>query len=227
MITIEPCCCQKQLCTLRDTIASGGTKDIRGFGDMSITELLPALLTRYAETRLLIMAPSLPDQAAEAVSKWMKRQWARADGNGKMDVVSSLTIIADFGEEVSPMASLWLKDNPFPGRLTLVERKQEDTVILLPDIAVIGPVNLRYGHDFTAVVTTEKQRVKGLWENLGPKDEPGGSGPKDEPKEDTPADGQTPESDPLPPEESQGYMKEEVKESSAPEAGRARSRRRR
>lgn len=236
MTIIEPCCCQKQLCHLRDTIASGGTKEIRGYGDMSLTELLPALLTRYAETRLLIMAPSLPDQAAEVISRWMRRQWGRADGRGKVDVISSLTLITDLDQEVSPIVSGWRKGCEFTERLTLVDKKQKGTVILLPDIAFIGPVNMRYGRDFTAVVTTEGNRVKELWENLGPKNEPKDSGSENEPKivgsesepDDAPAEVQTPNHEPPTFEESQGEMKEEEKkEPIAPEVSRPRSRRKR
>lgn len=164
MRTIEPCCTAKQLCMLRDAIGDGGTAQFQGFGDMSLTELLPALLTRYAETEMMIIAPSLPDQAAEVIEKMMKRQWARADGVGKIDNVSRLKLVSDLSPEKSPIASQWLKDNPFGGRLTLVDRKQGDTAVLLPDIAVTGPLNMRYGHNFVCDVTTVKEQVRNLWE---------------------------------------------------------------
>ena len=135
---------------------------------MSISELLPALLTRYSQTSLLIMAPELPDQAAEAVARWMKRRWALNDGSGRVDVVSRLTVITDLDESVSPMAAGWLKDDPFGGRMTLVGRRQPETVILLPDIAVVGPVNMRYGRNFTATVTTVREQVDRLWAELLP-----------------------------------------------------------
>ncbi len=50
MITIKPCCFRRQLLELRDAIKDGGTAQLQGYGDVSITEVLPALLTRYTET---------------------------------------------------------------------------------------------------------------------------------------------------------------------------------
>lgn len=173
MRTIEPCCAQKQFVALRDVIGQNGTAQFQGYGDMSLTEMLPALLTRYSETEMMIVAPSLPDQAAEAVERWMKRQWARMNGRGKMNVISHLTIIADLSEEKSPRGSEWVKANPFGERLTLVNEAQKDTVILLPDIAITGPINLRYGHNFVCTVTTTPEQVSNLWERyLTIKEEP-------------------------------------------------------
>lgn len=168
MYIIEPCCASRQLMLLRDGIAKGGLTQFEGYGDLSLTELLPAILTRYSETRLLIAAPTLPDQAAEVIRKWMEHQWARRDGKGKLDVISHLTIIADLSEEESPIASEWLKDNPFGERLTLVNTQQEDTVILLPDFAITGPVNMRYGHEFVATATTIAEDVTALWAKYKP-----------------------------------------------------------
>lgn len=166
MYLIEPCCAKKHLRELRDSIAKGGTKQFKGFGDLSLTELLPALLTRYVEVDMTIVAPTLPDQAAEIIGTWMRRQRARMDGKGNMDYIAHLTIITDLENDKSPMASLWLQQNPFGERLQLINRKQEDTVILLPDIALYGPINLRYGYEFIAAVTTEPDRVAALWEQF-------------------------------------------------------------
>jgi hypothetical protein len=163
MYIIEPCCAERQVAALRRSIDGGHAASIGGYEDMSLAELLPAVLTRYSETGMLIAAPSLPDQAADAVAAWMKRQWARADGNGYMNVIGHLTLIADLDAGVSPKASRWLRDNPFEGRLTLVDLRQEDTVVLLPDFAVTGPVNLRYGRRFTATATTIPSQVADLW----------------------------------------------------------------
>ena len=167
MKIIEPCCAQRQVKELRNAIRNGGTAEFMGYGDLSLTELLPALLTRYAETELLIAAPSLPDQAAEVIGRWMRRQWSRADGQGKIDIVKHLTIIADLAKTKSPMANGWVKDNPFGDRLTLVDEEPEDTVILLPDLAITGPVNMRYGHEFTATATTKAEDVEALWKQYG------------------------------------------------------------
>ena len=148
---------------LRDAINGNGKTNFRGYGDLSLTELLPALLTRYSETNMMIVAPTLPDQAADIIRKWMQRQWARMDGQGKLDVLAKLTIVADLSERVSPVASAWVKDNPFGDRLVLVDRAQKDTALLLPDIAITGPLNLRYGHNFVCSVTTVSEEVDALW----------------------------------------------------------------
>lgn len=172
MYIIEPCCVRRHLRELRDSIASGKRKEFEGFGDLSLTELLPAILMRYTETSILIAAPSLPDQAAEIIMKWMSQQWARRDGKGKLDVVSHLTIIADLDAGMSPLASEWLKRNPFDKRLTLVSLQQPDTAILLPDFAITGPVNMRYGYNFVATATTITEEVEELWRQFEKKAEP-------------------------------------------------------
>lgn len=166
MHIIEPCCARRHLMALRDEISKGGTMEFEGNGDLSLTELLPAMLTHYSDTELLIAAPSMPDQAADIMKVWMRQKWTRADGKGKLDAVRHLTIVADLSAEKSPVISDWLKDNPFAGRLTLVDLAQEDTAILLPDFAITGPVNMRYGHPFTATATTEPDAVKALWDRF-------------------------------------------------------------
>lgn len=163
MYIIEPCCAERQLQAIRRAIDGGGTTSFEGYGDMSLTELLPALLTRYSETEMLIVAPSLPDQAADIIKRWMCWKWARADGNGTLDVIRRMTVIADLSEERSPAVSGWMKDDPFGGRLSLVHRTQDDTAILFPDLAVTGPVNMRYGNRFVAEITTDRERVAALW----------------------------------------------------------------
>lgn len=164
MHLIQPCCAQKNLCAVRDAIGKNGTTKFEGYGDLSLTELLPAILTRYDDTEMVVAAPSLPDQAAEIIGMWMRKQWARMDGKGKIDVIKHLTIIADLSRGKSPMASQWLKENPFSGRLWLCDTRQESTAILLPDFAITGPVNMRYGNRFVATATTEPVRVKALWD---------------------------------------------------------------
>lgn len=163
MILIEPCCTTKHWMAVRDSIGKNGTTLFEGYGDLSLAELLPAILTRYSETEMMLVAPSIPDQAASALKKWMRKQWARMDGKGKLDVISRLTIIADLSQEASPMASAWLTKNPFPGRLYLCDLQQSDTVILLPDLAIAGPVNMRYLKHFIATATTRPAHVSDLW----------------------------------------------------------------
>ena len=152
---------------LRSALATKGPQSFEGYGDLSLAELLGALLPRYSETEMLIAAPSFPDQAAEAVARWLRKQFARMDGSGKYDIIRHLTIVSDLSEVSSPLASQWLKDNPFGGRLTLVDYLQKDTVILLPDIAITGPVNMRYGYNFTAKATQQQEDIDALWQEYG------------------------------------------------------------
>lgn len=164
MFIIEPCCAKRHLLRLRNAIKNNGTAYFEGYGDMSLTELLPALLTRYSNADMMIVAPTMPDQATEIISTWMRKQWARKDGLGKLDVIRRLTIIADLDCEKSPTATMWIKVKPYGARLELRNIQQEETAILLPDFAIIGPVNMRYGNHFVATATTDPERVKGLWE---------------------------------------------------------------
>lgn len=180
MKLIQPCCAQKHLRELRDAIAKGGTKQLEGYGDLSLTELLPALLLRYSETEMMIVAPALPDQAAEIIDKWMRKQWARMDGKGKLDVISHLTVVARLEKDRSNYITAWVKEQPFGDRLTLVDTEQEDTAILLPDFAITGPVNMRYGYHFEATATTEAEKVRALWEKYRKTaGEPAGTAAKD------------------------------------------------
>ncbi len=163
MYLIEPCCAKAHFRELRDSIAGGGTKQFMGYGDLSIYELLPAMLLRYDQTEMMILAPTLPDLAAEIIAICMNQQRSLRNGKGNVDVINHLTVIADISSDSSSQAALWLKKNPFGNRLTLIDRQQPDTAVLLPDIAVYGPINLRYGNSFTATVTTEQDTVDGLW----------------------------------------------------------------
>ena len=172
MKIIEPCCAPRHLKELRNAIRNGGTAEFRGYGDMSLTELLPAMLTWYDDVEMLIAAPSMPEQATEIIARWMKVQWPRMDGRGKVPAIRHLTIVADLSIWKSPAASQWLKENPFGDRLTLVDRQQEDTAILLPDFAITGPVNMRYGNPFTATATTDPDAVAALWAKYARPSEP-------------------------------------------------------
>lgn len=160
---------------VRDALKGGGSMDIEGYGDLSLTELLPALLTRYSETEMMIVAPTIPDQAAEIIGKWLRKKWARADGKGTLDVIHHLTIVSDLRKKKSPLASRWLSENPFGLRLTLIDRQQPDTVLLLPDFAITGPVNLQYGHHFIAKATSTPSAVEELWERYQEAMEPNDS----------------------------------------------------
>jgi len=166
MHLIEPCCSQRHLRELRNAIAKGGTMDFKGYGDLSLTELLGPLLARYNGVEMMIIAPTLPDQAAEIIDRWMRKKWARMDGRGEVDAISHLTIIAKLEKEKSDYIFAWLKNKPFGDRLTLIDIEQEDTAILLPDFAITGPVNMRYGNNFVATATTMPEKIKELWERF-------------------------------------------------------------
>lgn len=163
MRLIEPCCAAKQFMLLRDAIGKNGKTQFEGYGDLSLTEILPAILTRYSETEMMIVAPRIPDQAANVISQWLHKSWARMDGRGKIDCLSKLTIMADLSGETSPLASTWLTSNLFGSRLSLVNRKTNDTALLLPDIAITGPLNMQYDSHFVCTVTTIPSEVLALW----------------------------------------------------------------
>ena len=162
MHLIEPCCAPKHLLALRESLGENGTAFWHGYGDLSLAELLPALLIRYCETEMTLVAPLLPDVAAETVQCALRRTRARMDGKGNLNAVAHLTLITDLSEKRSPLASTWLKENPFGGRLTLRNVQQNDTALLLPDLALYGAINLQYGHHFTAMATKNARTIAAL-----------------------------------------------------------------
>ena len=162
MHLIEPCCTPKHLLALRRILGESGTTLWHGYGDLSVNELLPHLLTRYSEAELMIVAPALPDAATETIDKMMRREWMRMDGKRKVWNIAHITLITDLSEKRSPKASAWLKSNPFPERLTLYNVQQNDTAILLPDVALWGPINLTYGGHFTAMATKNARTIESL-----------------------------------------------------------------
>ena len=85
------------------------------------------------------------------------------DGCGNVNVVKRLTIVSDLSETASPDASAWLTDNPYGERLVLHDVRQDATAILLPDFAIEGPVNMRYGKHFIATAYGKREDVDGLW----------------------------------------------------------------
>ena len=164
---IEPCCAPKHLLALREGIEPDKTAFFHGYGDLSFAELLPALLIRYCETEIMIVAPAIPDTAAETLQSMMRRHRAKMSGSGNLDVIQHLTLVSDLSERHSPMASLWLTDNPFAGRMTLKNVQQNDTAIILPDLALWGPMNLAYGSHFTAMATKDASTITCLREIYG------------------------------------------------------------
>ena len=162
MHLIEPCCTQRHWPALRSQLGTDGTVFFHGYGDLSLTELLPVILLRYEETDMMLVAPSVPDQTAETLRYWLRRQLVKMDGSGKVHTLAHLTLITDLSEKRSPLASTWLKENPFGERLTLKNVQQNDTCLLLPDLALYGPINLQYGHHFTAIATKNAGTIAAL-----------------------------------------------------------------
>lgn len=166
MFIIEPCCAPKNLLALRHKLGEDGTTFWQGYGDLSLAELLPPMLTRYSEVEMMMVCPALPDAAAKVLQQMLEKQWMRADGKGKLDVIQHLTLITDLRKKKSPMASQWVKENPFGERLTVCNVQQNDTAILLPDIAFMGNINLTYGGQFTALATKNARTIQSLRANF-------------------------------------------------------------
>lgn len=164
MHLIEPCCTPKHLLALRRILGESGTALWHGYGDLSVNELLPHLLTRYSEAELMIVAPALPDAAAKTIERMMRREWMSKDGKRKLFNVGHLVLITNLSEKRSPLASTWTDVSPFGERLSAHNIQQNDTAILLPDIALIGPINLTYGGHFTALATKNARTISSLRE---------------------------------------------------------------
>lgn len=162
MLLIEPCCAPKHLLALRNKLGNDGTTFWHGNGDLSLAELLPPLLTRYSEVEMMIVAPALPDRATQLIQRLMQKQYPTKDGKGKLDVIAHLTLVTDFSEKRSPMAAAWIKDNTFGDKLTCKNVQQNDTAIILPDIALWGPINMVYRGHFTALATKNARTIATL-----------------------------------------------------------------
>ena len=169
MFLIEPCCTQKNIPALRQKLGNDGTTFFHGYGDLSLAELLPVLLTRYSEVDLMVVAPALPNAAAKVLKSMMGKEYPTADGKGVVNAVAKLTLVTDLRKSKSPAASAWLDENPFPGRLTLLDVQQNDTAVLLPDIALYGGINLTYGGHFSGIATKRVrtiQELRSMYERL-------------------------------------------------------------
>ncbi len=164
MTLIQPCCAPKDLLQLRHVLGEDGTTLWHAYGDLSLSELLPPLLTRYNEVEILLVTPSLPDAAAVVVRRMMQQQFPSRDGNVLHHTIAHMTLISRFTERQSPLASTWMSTTPFGERLTTKNVQQNDTAILLPDIALWGPINLTYGGHFTAMATKNARTIAALRE---------------------------------------------------------------
>ena len=162
MFLIEPCCTQKHIPALYDRLGNDGTTFFHGYGDLSLAELLPPLLARYTGAEMLLAAPSLPNGAAKALRAAMETRWGSPSGDAF--AIGRMTIVTDLRSRKSPMASAWLSGNPFPGRLELRDVQQNDTAVILPDIALYGCVNLVYGGHFSGIATRRARTIGTLRE---------------------------------------------------------------
>lgn len=161
MMLIEPCCVQKLIPQLREKLDGGGTTFIHGRGDLSIAELLPELLLPHTEAELMIVAPGVPDIAARTIESLMDRRMPQP-GKGQVWLVKQLTLITNLKKNPKYISAGWLKENPFGERLQLKHCQQNDTAILLPDMAIVGPVNMAYNGHFTAIATRRKRTIEDL-----------------------------------------------------------------
>ena len=157
MFLIEPCCTQRHWPQLREKLGNGGTMFFHGYGDLSIAELLPVILTRYSETDMTIVCPALPDAAANVLQHWMDKKWG-----GSKNVLRHLTLITNLHNKKSPAASKWVKNNPWPDRLVPCNIQQNDTALLLPDIAIYGGLNMSHCGHFTALASTNAKVIENL-----------------------------------------------------------------
>ena len=80
-------------------------------------------------------------------------------GRGQVPLIKQLTIVANLKKNSKYLSAGWVKENPWGERLQLKHCQQNDTAILLPDMAIIGPVNMAYNGHFTAVVTRRKKTI--------------------------------------------------------------------
>ena len=161
MFLIEPCCTQKHWPQLREKVGANGTVPFHGYGDLSLEELFPVLMTRYSHTSMMFVCPTLPNSTAALLEKWLSKGWGSDDAN--INVISSMHLITDLRPKKSPTATKWAKENPFPGHLVLHNVQQNDTAILLPDIAIYGNINLVHNGHFTALVSTNPGFINNLW----------------------------------------------------------------
>ena len=161
MMLIQPCCTNKLIPQLREKLGDDGTTFIHGYGDLGIAELMTPLLTPYTEVELMIVAPSVPDTAARVIERLMDQKLPMK-GRGQVPLIKQLTIVANLKKNSKYLSAGWVKENPWGERLQLKHCQQNDTAILLPDMAIIGPVNMAYNGHFTAVATRRRKTIDEL-----------------------------------------------------------------
>lgn len=162
MQIIEPCCTQKHWPEIRNKIGKDGTTFFHGYGDLSITELFPVLMTPYSNTELLIVCPALPNATAEVITHWMEKDFSGVASRERVPAIASCTIITNCNAKKSPAAAKWLKENPWPERMKLHNIQQNDTAVMLPDLAIYGNINLVHSGHFTALASTNAKVIKNL-----------------------------------------------------------------
>ncbi len=159
MITIEPCCANKHWKQVLKELEMKKTVLVNGYGDMTLTELLPEVLQRYSEADVLMALPTVPEQMRTLVGRMLRRTWALAQG-GNVDVVRRLRLITDARASKSPGLVEWAQGQE---RLRLANAQHNDTLIIVHNgnpqgecaLAIMGPVNMVPCGQWTAMVTRD------------------------------------------------------------------------
>lgn len=147
---------------------------MNGYGDMTLCELLPVMLERYAECEVMVAVPTLPPQLREVLDRWTRQTW----GDGSR-AVARIWVITDARESKSPGAAEWSRD----AGVAMASCQQNDTTVVVrgrgsrvesqgsrgegrefgEDVMVMGAVNVRPSGMFTAVVTKDEKMIAEAW----------------------------------------------------------------
>lgn len=188
MRTIEPCCTQKHWPQVLEDLKRRPTVMMNGYGDMTLCELLPVMLERYAECEVMVVVPTLPPQLREVLDRWARQTW----GDGSR-AVAQMWVITDARESKSPGAAEWSRG----AGVAMASCQQNDTAVVVrgrgsrgesqgsrgesresrgesresrvesqefgEDVMVTGAVNVRPSGMFTAVVTRDEKMIAETW----------------------------------------------------------------
>lgn len=171
MITIEPCCAAtkhwpKVLATL-DELGEESVVGIRGYGDMTLMELLPAMVSSYSEADVLVAVPTLPSCLREKLDALLHLSWG--NDSGSVPAVARLRVITDARESRSPAAAEWIQDAG--SRVSLASCQMNDTVVIIRGsggggVMVFGAVNARPATEWVAMATKDKRLIEDFWQAL-------------------------------------------------------------
>jgi len=170
MVTIEPCCAHKHWKKVLKELELNGTVLMRGYGDMTLSELLPEVLAGYTEADVLMALPTAPEAARVLLRSMLHRTWGMQEG-GNVNNVARLRLLTDARASRSPGLVEWAQRQE---RLELASAQQNDTIILVEDgrqqgadrLAIMGPVNVVPCGMWTAAATTGPIMVASLWTSL-------------------------------------------------------------